>query len=364
LVIGHYLVLVVSWLLRTMDNFTDLNSAWQTALSARKLSLRGLARETGISHTYLGRIMAGSALPSQQVRIRLLDYFKGYRAEDLFGPLIPAERAAAGIVCKSCSSTHTIKSGFFRGVQRYCCKDCGSVFINNLAPLHSRLPVEAVVLALEHFFDGEPLDFIRRLMEDSQGIQITVAGLEKMIYRYSLKAVRLAGDITPYVSPRWLLECTLLPGARPIAILDVLDLKTFFLIASDVVPDYAEKDRESVFQRALRITGSTPTVLVLGPGLPAECADVEDGAGLCNIRLTKDQKILLLKYNNIKIARTQMVARRLNFDSIVNCRLICEAWRVSYNFLGGFKPAGCCRCNSWLDIVNGQVTVPELPVVL
>jgi hypothetical protein len=173
-----------------------------------------------------------------------------------------------------------------------------------------------------------------------------------MIYRYSRKAVRLAGDVAPYVSPRWFLEVTFLPRVRQDAILDVLDLNTCFLIAPDVVPDYAEKDRESVVQKALRITGSTPDILVLDLGLTGECADVDNEVVFPNINLPDDQRALLQNFRDIKIARTNLLSRRLNFDSAANCRLISDAWRVSYNFLGSIKPAGCCQYHCWLDIVN------------
>ena len=258
------------------------------------------------------------------------------------------------LLCKRCHSGRIIKSGLFHGLQRYCCKDCGSVFILNQAPFHSRLPIEAVVVALESFFNAEPLDSIRQTIEKSLGFPITVTGLEKMVYRFSHQAVELAGDITPHVGPRWYLDATFFNGTRPVVILDVLDLKTGFLIASDVVPDYAEKDRESVTKRALRVTGATPELLQLSPDL----ANVYEGLGsevaLSKKRLKKDQNIVIHNFGHSAISRTKIISRRLNFDSISNCRLICSAWRVHYNFLSGFQPVSNCSYNTWLDIVTSS----------
>jgi hypothetical protein len=255
-------------------------------------------------------------------------------------------------VCKRCNSPRIIKSGFFHNIQRYCCKDCGSVFILNQAPFHSRLPVAAVVITLERFFAGEPLDSIRRLLADNLGIQPTVTALEKMVYRFSSRAVELAGDITPDVGPRWFLEGDSFDGARPVVILDVLDLRTGFLIASDLVPDYAEKDRESVLQRALRVTGSTPELLIVSPLLLEEYVDDDLKTGFADTRLKKVQQAILQNYRRLAVARTVMVSRRLNFDSIANCRLLCSAWRIHYNFLSGLQPEAISRYNTWLDIVS------------
>ena len=141
---------------------------------------------------------------------------------------------------------------------------------------------------------------------------------------------------------------------RPVAILDVLDMNTGFIIASDLIPAYIEKDRENVVQKALRITGSLPEVLVLGPGFCFENShlkpDIEKMAR--RVPFEQDHLTLLLKYREQEIVRTQLVSRRLNYDGLTGGRLICSAWRVNYNFLSIFKPGGVCRYNSWLDIVN------------
>jgi hypothetical protein len=110
----------------------DPKMVWQTALSTTNMSLR-IGKETGISHTYLYHY--GRQGPAESIRLRLLDYFKGYSAIDLFGQIVPAGNTAITIICKRCHSTQVIKSGFYMGVQRYQCKECGCVFANDNAPL-------------------------------------------------------------------------------------------------------------------------------------------------------------------------------------------------------------------------------------
>jgi hypothetical protein len=266
--------------------------------------------------------------------------------------IVPSDQSALAVICKRCHSARVTKSGFLHGLQRYFCKDCGTVFQTGLAPFHSRLPAAAVVVALERFFSGQPLDFIRFALEESLGLQITVTGLEKMIYRYSRKAIQLAGEITPLVGPRWFLDVVSHEEGRPVVFLDVVDLQTGFLIASDILPDFTEKDRESLTQRALRITGATPELLIISTELcnPDDLAG--QGQDLSVTRLKKAHRLNLLKFRSLSVTRAQLFTRRLNFDSLANCRLICAAWRIHYNFMSGRQPVSQFPYRSWADIVN------------
>jgi len=157
----------------------------------------------------------------------------------------------------------------------------------------------------------------------------------------------------PELQTRWLLEGDVLPGSRPAAVLDILDPQTGFIIASDLIQgDYLEKDRASVVQKALQVTGSTPEMLVLGPGVSREFLDLEANPDLPAVFLDTQQATVLLRYTGLKSSRSQIVSRRLNFDSVANNRLICAAWRIHYNFQGTFSPAGWSPYNTWLDIIK------------
>ncbi len=332
-------------------NTVTKKSIWLSALSETGLSLRALARDAGISHTYLRQIIDGQKNPSEPIRQRLLDRLKNYRPEDLFVPLI---KAAPPVLCKRCNGPNTIKSGLLQGLQRFQCKDCGCVFISNDAPLHGRLPAAVAVSVMEMFFAGDSLASIRTLLEDTQGLQVTVSGLEKMIYRLSRKAVKFAGDILPEVHDLWVLDGAYIPGSEDAVILDILDIDSGFIIASDVIrQDYAEKDRESVLQKALRITGLTPAILIMGPGVSSEYPDVEDSSGFQRIEYNLAQEAHVRRYVDLLPAKTLLLARRLSFDSINNQRLLSAAWRVHFNFGVAFPSP----YRSWLDILN----VSELP---
>jgi transposase-like protein len=333
------------------------NPNWQTALATTGLSLRALARQTGISHTYLRAIVAGHQLPSEPIRLRLLACFKNYRSEDLFGALIPAAQTSLAITtCKRCSSPRTIKSGLFQGIQRYQCKDCGCVFIDNLSPLHGRLPAAVAVSVMELFFAGEPLSSIRTLVQESQGIQVSITGLEKMIYRLARKAVKLTEDILPEIHSQWVLDGAEIPGAQPVTVLDILDLDSGFIISSDVVrQDYAEKDRESVLQKALHITGITPDVIILGPTAAAEyLEDPEDSASVQRIEYNSSQEANICRYSDSMTSKIRLLSQRVNFDSITNHRLLSAAWRVNYNLLSDIKLAAGSPYQSWADIINSS----------
>ncbi len=337
-----------------MIEITNSNLIWQTALSETGLSLRALARQTGISHTYLREIVSGQKSPSEPIRLRLLARLPNYRSEDLFVSPIPSVQSAPAVICKRCRGPHTIKSGVFQDNQRYQCKDCGCVFIDNSAPLHGRLPAAAALSVMQLFFAGESLDSIRTLLDESQGLQITVTGIEKIVYRLARKAVKLAGDILPEMHGQWVLEGGQVTGAQIVLVLDVLDRDSGFLIASDVIRlDYKEKDRESVLEKASHITGLTPE-FIMGPGLYSEYQDedLEAAASFHIIENDPRQEANLHQYADLLPAKMYLLGRRMSFDSIANQRLLCAAWRVHYNFLGGFEPAFSSPYRSWLDILN------------
>jgi transcriptional regulator with XRE-family HTH domain len=369
---------------------------WQVALSSHHLSLRALSRATGVSHPYLGQILSGKVIPSEEIRRRVLAYFTEYRSEDLFplssslssssslshsllttqnSKLVPSPSAPNPLLtftthnselktlplpsltqnsslitqnsplppCKRCRSPHIIKKGFSNGVsggrdQRYQCKYCGCVFLNNGALLNGRFPLELAAVVMERFFSGESLDSTRTSLDASHGVSLTVAALEKIIYRFCRKAVDLADEFMPDLYPRWLLESTLIPGARTACVLDVLDPETGYLIASDVIPgDYVEKERETVVQKALRLTGLTPEKIDLGPEylelyMEADDEEYEDDDAASYSEYTASQQAHYEHYVKSRAVRTIILSRRLNFDSLTNMRLISSAWRIQYNF--------------------------------
>ncbi len=336
-----------------MIDAAKLKSNWQTALSSCNLTPRQLAGEAGISHTWLYAIMDGRVVPSDSIKTRLLARLPGHTEGELFPRLPPAPEPSNGVVCKRCHSARTIKSGVFNGNQRYQCRDCGCVFINNSSVLHGRLPVEAVAFVLERFFEAEPLDSICQLVEQSGQGRISMSGIENLVSRFSRQAVKLTGDILPPLSPLWILQCISIPAERPVAVLDVLDMNSGFVIASDLVPDYIENDRENVVRKAVRLAGSKPETLVLGLGFAAFGSDLAMAVenSMRKVRFERHHWELLSKFSERVNARTSLISRRLNFASLASGRLICSAWRVHYNFLSGFNPAGVSPFNSWLDII-------------
>ena len=76
--------------------------------------------------------------------------------------------------------------------------------------------------------------------------------------RYSRQAIRPSEETMPEISCSWFLVGIFFEGVRPVCVLDVLDLESDFTVASDLMPDYIEKDRETVVKKALRITGLFP----------------------------------------------------------------------------------------------------------
>jgi hypothetical protein len=258
---------------------------------------------------------------------------------------------AEAVLCKRCRSTRIIKSGTRRGDQRYQCKDCGCVFLDNSAPLHGRVPIHLLVSILERFFSGMPLDFIRTCLE-TDGVPITITGLEKIIYRFARKAVSLTADIRPELRSPWILEGVSISADHPFCLLDILDSASGFILASDIIPDFAEREQEAIVQKALKTAGSAPERLILGPDLSWIFEDSQSSDSPPAVALSPENEACLRGYQAAAGIRTLLVSHRLNFDSLTNIRLICAAWRVNYNFLSEFKPVGLSVYNNWLDIVN------------
>jgi transcriptional regulator with XRE-family HTH domain len=93
-------------------------------------------------------------------------------------------------------------------------------------------------------------------------------------------------------------------------------------------------------------------LLQIAPGLNGVFGGACPDVAVSRKNMKKDQHILIKNFRHSALARTNIISRRLLFDSLSNCRLICSAWRVHYNFLSDSKPIADSRYRTWLDIIT------------
>jgi transcriptional regulator with XRE-family HTH domain len=327
---------------------------WQAALSALGLSTRAFARQAGVSHTYLYSIMNGRVCPSAEIKALLLSLLGASDPEAFFSPPKPVSQPDPPVVCKRCHSLRTTRSGLSNGAQRYRCRDCGCVFLDNRSPYRGRLPIHTASAVMQRFFAAETLGSLCRFVRNTERMFISLSGLESLVTRYSRLAVRLTSDIFPTLGPLWCLECTAFTSGRTLAVTDIIDLSTGFLIATDLLPPVVKNERESVIQKAYRLTGSKPTSVLFGPALLASdhlfgFNSRQYSAGAVS---QPDHLALLSRFQTLAQDRTKLITRRLNYDAFEAGDLLCSAWRVHHNFLSGALPPFPGPYQSWSDILN------------
>ncbi len=67
--------------------------------------------------------------------------------------------------CKNCDSTHIVKYGTYKGVQRYWCKECKSKFKADDTLFHMKTPANQVSSALNMYYEGMSIKAIRRNLQ-------------------------------------------------------------------------------------------------------------------------------------------------------------------------------------------------------
>lgn len=239
------------------------------------------------------------------------------------------------INCKYCRSEKVRKFGTYKGVQRYFCNDCKRKFISDRNIPNMQYPTYKVAYALQLYYQGTSLHKIRRKFILNHNDYISDVTPLNWVRRFTGLAVMETDKYKPQVGSNWIVyETVLNNGDNKLFILDIMDIKTRFLIASHMSVNETAGDIEKLLLRASDRTGKLPEIIYtdkLKPCLDGIAANFYT-ANVQNCEqpfIGKNSVYLLRRFHTPIGDRSKAMKHLYNIQSI---RQFLDGWLVYYNF--------------------------------
>jgi putative transposase len=274
--------------------------------------------------------------------------------------------------CKSCGSTHVRKYGFYKGVQRYFCNDCGSKFKNDDTTFHMKTDAKQVTSALSMYYEGMSVKAIRRNLLQEYNNAPSTATIYEWIQKYTQYAIDTEIGYKPEVGNVWVADETVLKlDGQNAWFWDIIDEKTRFLLASRLSRSRTTRDAQILMDRAIKMAGKAPKVVITDA--LASYLDVSYGKGAehrqggpFNI---ENNSNLIERFHGTLKQRTKVMRGLKNFESALE---FTKGWLVHYNYLRPHEslqdktPAEVAGIDypykNWADIIRKHK--PSKPIII
>jgi putative transposase len=240
--------------------------------------------------------------------------------------------------CKYCQSNNVVKYGKYNGVQRYFCYDCDRKFTEIDALFKMQTPVNQIAAALSMYYEGLSQNETQRMLKQIYKNDVSDFAIYNWIERFTKDAVNVTNHYRPNVGYVWMADETVIKvGGKKYWLLDVIDVKTRFLIASRLSPTRRVEDVQEVLKEAYVRTGRIPKV-ILTDHLEAYIQGVSFTFG------NQSKHVQVKKYadnpNNNIIERMQGTIKARtkimrDLKSLHTAQLILDGFLVNYNY---FRP--------------------------
>lgn len=163
------------------------------------------------------------------------------------------------IICKYCNSNDIVKDGTSAGEQYYLCHSCNRRFNLKDALVHMATPANAVAAAVSMYYKGMSINDIKQTLKQIYGINRSDFAVYNWIERFTKDAVNATNQYRPEVGYVWEADETVINVAgKEYWLLDIIDIKTRFLIASKLSLTRRVEDVQDVLQEAYTRTGKIP----------------------------------------------------------------------------------------------------------
>jgi transposase-like protein len=167
------------------------------------------------------------------------------------------------IACKYCNSENIVKDGTNTGEQYYLCRSCNKRFNLKDALVHMKTPVSAVAAAVSMYYRGMSINSIREELKQIYNLDVSDFGVYNWVERFTKDAVNMTNCFRPEVGYVWLMDETVINvGGKELWLLDCIDVKTRFLIASKLSTTRRVEDIQDVLKEAYARTGKMPKVIM------------------------------------------------------------------------------------------------------
>lgn len=239
--------------------------------------------------------------------------------------------------CKFCGSSHVVRFGHYKNIQRWWCKNCKRKFADNDALPKMKTPTEQVTLAMSGFYDGLSLNDIKRQIEQQYSTTITDAAIYYWITQFSRKAVNNFKDYQLPKSEKWECDETVLKiGGKKCWLIDILDADNRFLLASRLSINRNIRDIQSALEQASqRASGQSPKIIFID-GWKGYIDAIERAFGSESKHIQTTPFTDTDKSTN-RIERIQGTIKdrtkvMRGFKSKETAQAILDAWGIFYNF--------------------------------
>ena len=242
------------------------------------------------------------------------------------------------ISCKYCQSANTIKYGTRGDMQLYYCKDCERKFTELDTLPKMQFPIAQVAAAVSMYYEGLSLNEIKRILKQIYNCDVSDYGIYGWVERFTKDAIRITDGYHPEAGYVWCADETVIDIAgKQYWLLDVLDYKTRFLLASRISPYRRIEDIQAVLKEAYERSGKVPKV-IMTDNLPAyiNAVPLTFGNESRHLRVKK----FTAKPNNNLIERMQGTIKSRtkvmrDLKSVDTANTILDGFIIHYNY---FRP--------------------------
>jgi putative transposase len=167
------------------------------------------------------------------------------------------------VICKNCSSSHIVKFGTYKGVQRYYCKECKRKFKGDDSLFHSHVKDEYISSALSMFYDGLSLNDIRNHLKQEYDYYPSSSTVYQWIEKYTPSVIKQFKDYHPNVGNTWIADETVLRiDGQNVWMYDIIDEKTRYLLATVITTNRTIGNVSLLMKEASERAGKNPKTVI------------------------------------------------------------------------------------------------------
>jgi len=170
----------------------------------------------------------------------------------------------ADVRCKYCDSANVVKFGSYNEVPRYWCNDCKRKFTDKDTLFKMKTPVNQIASAIGMYYDGLSQNQVRNQLKHIYNSDVSDFAVYNWIERFTKDAIKITDSYQPNTGYVWLADETAIKvgGKEQCWLLDIIDVKTRFLLASRLSQYRRVEDIEEVLKEAYNRSGRLPKVIM------------------------------------------------------------------------------------------------------
>lgn len=166
------------------------------------------------------------------------------------------------VTCKYCNSANVVKFGKYKDTQYFWCKDCKRKFKLEDTLFKMKTPINQISASISMYYEGLSLNEIKRMLKQIYNLDVSDFAIYNWITRFTKDAKQITSYYQPKVGTIWHCdEAVVSIGLKNYWLLDVIDSKTRFLIASRLSPYRRVEDIQELLKEAYKKTGVIPSVI-------------------------------------------------------------------------------------------------------